>query len=86
VTYSLESQSYESWTNFGFSPVWLNDNESLLFVSHSKLFLADKAKRVRELLSVAPHQLSDVSISRDNRKIAVSRMVTEADIWLATLK
>jgi Tol biopolymer transport system component len=77
---SLERLTDRIW------PVWLNDNEHVLFRRQDKLFLVDRSKRVRELLSAAPDQFGLFALSPDNRRLAFTRVVSEADIWLATLK
>jgi Tol biopolymer transport system component len=92
VTYHLVSGAYQLLTEIsGFpfeapAPQWLNDNDHLLFSWQGKLFLVDQAKHPRELLSVAPDRLGYAVLSRDNRRIIFNRFVTDADIWLATLK
>jgi Tol biopolymer transport system component len=86
ATYALESRTSQSLTDFGAAPLWLNDNDHLLFYRQSKLFLVDHAKHVQELVSVAPDQIFFPSLSRDDRRIVFQRLVSEADIWLATLK
>jgi Tol biopolymer transport system component len=97
VIYHLTSRAYQLLTDSGLeadslgvpggpNPKWLNDNDHLLFSWQSKLFLVDQATQPRELLSVAPDQIAFPVLSRDNRTIVFSRWVSEADIWLATLK
>jgi Tol biopolymer transport system component len=87
--YSLESKQFEKLTNFGRRPVWLSDSRRMLFQDlRSRLYLLDsQSKRVREILSVAPHELGNgVTVSRDDRLIYFSLITTEADIWLMTLE
>jgi Tol biopolymer transport system component len=86
VTYAFESRTYQTLSDFGTSPVWLNDNDHLLFWWQGKQFLANQTKHVRELVSVAPDQVGAFSLSHDNRRMVFARFVFEADIWLATLK
>lgn len=88
LVYSLESQHYEKLTDFGARPVWLSDSRRLLFDHQGKLYLIDsRSKKVRELLSVAPHGFGNgVTLSRDDRQIYFSLVTTEADIWLMTLE
>jgi Tol biopolymer transport system component len=84
--YSLEPRQYEKLTDFGSDPVWLSDNRKLLFLHRSKLSLVDsQSKKVHEVLSVAPHRITDFVLSRDDRLIYFSIVTTEADIWLLTL-
>jgi Tol biopolymer transport system component len=87
--YSLESRQVEKLTNFGLRPVWLSDSRRILFQEpRAKLYLLDsQSKKVREVLSVAPHELGiGVAISRDDRLIYFSLIATEADIWLMSLE
>jgi len=86
--YSFDSGTYQTVADFGRDPVWLNDNESLVFPGKDKIFLVRSSdpKHVRELLSVAPDEIERLTVSRDNRTLVFTRQVTEADIWLATLK
>jgi hypothetical protein len=80
---------YQTVADFGRARVWLNDSQSLLFFRTDGMFLAHLADphHPHQLLSVAPDEISNgLSISRDNRTVVFGRKVTEADIWLATLK
>ena len=68
-------------------PVWLSDGRRLLFDEGSKLRLIDtQTGSVRDLLSIAPDILWLWSVSRDNRTAYITRRVSQADIWLMTLK
>ncbi len=85
--YSIQSQMYESLTDFGGAPVWLSDSRRVLFSFEGKLFLVDsQSKKSHEVLSVPGETLSGPSLSRDNREIYFTRGTNEADIWMATLK
>jgi Tol biopolymer transport system component len=86
--YSLESQQMERLPQIGYNPVWLGDSRRLLAQDHrGKLYLIHtQSRKSREILSVAPHSLAGTTLSRDNRRIYFSVRVSEADIWLATLK
>jgi hypothetical protein len=87
VTYSFESATYQTIADFGSGPVWLSDNDSVMFAWQNKVFLVSQTHpHPRELLSVAPDQIGGLTISRDNRTVVFQRSSTEADIWLATLK
>jgi Tol biopolymer transport system component len=88
VVYSLESQQYEKLTDFGSQPVWLSDSRRLLFRRQDKLYLIDsQSKKIRELLSVAPHESGvGVTLPHDDRLIYFSLLTTEADIWMMTLE
>jgi hypothetical protein len=55
--------------------------------SREKLLLVDAASGVsKEILSVAPDNVSDVAVSRDGRRIWFPCTSTAGDIWMATLK
>jgi eukaryotic-like serine/threonine-protein kinase len=89
LVYYLESQQYETLTEFGTVPVWLSDSRRLLFQNQEKdkLYLIDsESKKVHEVLSVAPHHFGqEVTLPHDDRVIYFSVLTTEADIWLMTL-
>jgi Tol biopolymer transport system component len=87
--YSLKSQQFEKVTDFGLRPIWLSDSRRMLFQDlQARLYLLDsRSKKVREVLSGAPHDLGNgVALSRDNRQIYFTLVTTEADIWLMNLE
>jgi Tol biopolymer transport system component len=85
--YSLESEKLERLTSFGSRPVWLADSRKLLFFDGGKIYLTDsRTGKPREILSVAPHSIDLLALSRDDRLMYFDVIVTEADIWLATLE
>jgi len=87
LSYSFESRQYERLTDFGAHPVWLNDNQRLLFFAQDKLYLLDsRTRKAQELLTVAPNRFQSLNISRDSRVVYFSLQTTEADIWLAALE
>ncbi len=86
-SYSFDSGRYERLTEFGEHPVWLNDNQRLLFFAQDKLYLLDsRTRKSQEILSVAPNHFQSLGVSRDNRTVYFSLKTTEADIWLAALE
>jgi eukaryotic-like serine/threonine-protein kinase len=86
-TYAFDRRQYERLTEFGEFPVWLKDNQRLLFFSQDKLYLLDsRTQKAQELLSVAPQRFQSLNLSRDGRVIYYSLKTTEADIWLADLE
>jgi Tol biopolymer transport system component len=88
ATCSLDSRKCDWLLDYGSFPVWLRDTRRLLFAYQGKILLLDTATRkVREVLSAAPHAVNgQFRLSRDDRVIYFSLGVTEADIWLATLQ
>ena len=86
-TYSFASQQYQRLTDFGNDPIWLNDNQRLLFFAQDQLYLLDsRTRKWQELLTVAPHRFQSLGLSRASRVIYFSLQTTEADIWLASLE
>lgn len=83
-----------SWasTRAGGGPRWLNDGRRLVFstfatTSRSALYLLDtRSKQVRELLAVAPNEIGQRTLSRDNRRIYFSLTSREADVWLISIQ
>jgi Tol biopolymer transport system component len=88
VVYTFRSRTYERLTDFGQWPVWLPDGRRVLFVSGGDgFFVVDRAtKRVRKIFSAARDVIGPPRLSRDGRQMFFSRRVTEADIWLLTLR
>ncbi len=86
--YSLQSQQFERLTEFGSLPRWLSDSKRLLVNSGGRIYLVDSGtKKVHEVLSLQPNEVDRrFALSRDDRMIYFSLVVTEADIWLATLE
>ncbi len=69
----------------GETPIWLNDNRRLIFFDVNKVFVIDSVmKKAKEILSVAPNDLQNMTVSPDNRSIYFALRKNESDIWLAT--
>jgi Tol biopolymer transport system component len=87
-TYEFRTQRYERLTEFGEWPVWLPDSRRILFVSGGKAFyIVDRVtKDVRKIYSVTRDVLGPPRLTRDGRHAYYSRRVTEADVWLMTLR
>ena len=74
-------------TDFGEWPIWLKDSRRLLFSYLGKLFLVDSATRkYHEVLSVPQPTLGSVGLSADERTIYYTRVTSEADIWMLTIR
>ena len=86
VIYDLVSNKNEELTNFGESPVWLNDNRRVIFFDVNKIYLLDTlTKKTKELMSFAANEnLQGITISPDNRFIYYSLQKKESGIWLAS--
>jgi len=87
-SYAIRSRTFERLTTFGEWPVWLPDSRHVLFVSGGKdLFIVDRdSKQVQKIYSVARDVIGPPRLSRDGRTIYLSRRITEADIWVATVQ
>ena len=88
AVYSLESHTYERIAPVGDWAHWLPDNRRLLFHYQGKVYLIDsQSKRMREILSVAPYEVSwQFGVSRDGRQIVFTLDATEADVWQISLE
>jgi len=86
--YSLESRTLRRLTEFGGVARWLSDCRRLMFHDEQKIYLLDtRSGKVREILSVAPHELGSIfTLARDDRLIVFPVEVTEADVWLMSLR
>jgi len=88
VIYSFASRRYERLTDYGQWPVWLPDGRRVLFVTGGNAFyvLDVQTRQARRVFSVTRDVIGPPQITRDGRAIYFTRRVTEADIWLATLR
>jgi Tol biopolymer transport system component len=86
--YSLESRTYDKVADFGEWPVWLPDSRRVLFVSGGKGFYVTdiRTKKARKIYSAARDVIGPPRLTRDGRVAYFGRRVTEADIWMVTLK
>ncbi|HMV49604.1 MAG TPA: hypothetical protein PKD31_17725, partial [Blastocatellia bacterium] len=82
--YSFEARQFTPLTTGrGLFPVWLNDNRRILYVDAGRLLISDPVTgQEREVLSLLPHRITSVAITRDNRSLYISVEENEADIWL----
>jgi Tol biopolymer transport system component/predicted Ser/Thr protein kinase len=87
AVHELGTDRLEWITDFGEWPIWLQDSRRLLFSHLGKLFLVDSATRkYHEVLSVPQQTLGSVGLSADERTIYYTRVTSEADVWLLTIK
>jgi hypothetical protein len=65
----------------------LSDGRRLLFDDSGRLYLVDsRSRKVHEVLSAAPYEVSTSRPSRDDRWIYFTQMAREADIWEMSLR
>jgi Tol biopolymer transport system component len=88
LTYELRTHRYERLTDFGEWPVWLPDSRHILFVSGGKAFyVVDRVtKQVRKVFAATRDVIGPPRLTREGRRVFYSRRVTEADLWLVTLR
>jgi len=88
VTFAVRTGVYQRLTNFGQWPVWLPDSRRLLFVSGGKAYyVVDRVTgRVNQVFAAGRDVVGPPTLTRDGRALYYTRRVTEADIWLVTLR
>jgi len=88
VSYTVRSGTYQRLTTFGQWPVWLPDSRRLLFVSGgSGYYVVDRETgRTSQVFSSGRDVIGPPALTRDGRELYYTRRVTEADIWLVTLR
>jgi Tol biopolymer transport system component len=89
--YSLDTGEYTRATDFGDDPYWLKDGRRLIFTHgiprDSSIYLLDsQSRKIHQILSVAPNEVTVSALSADNRWIYFGMVVNESDIWLANLQ
>ena len=67
--------------------MWLPDSRRILFVADKKAFylLDSRSKKIRKIFSVTADVIGPPRLARDGTAY-FSRRVTEADVWMVTLK
>jgi Tol biopolymer transport system component len=87
LIYDIEARTYDSISDFGSMPAWLEDSRRLLFFNDERIYLADvRSKSARQIYSLSPGRLTGLDVSKDNRSIYISVASSEADIWLLRLE
>ncbi len=87
LNYSIKSRSFERLRDSGQSPRWLSDGRRIVFADGGRLVLLDvSTKRVRELLSLKDAVIRNVALAPDDHAIYFIPMITDGDIWMATLR
>jgi len=86
ILYSLDTGRFERLTPSGMFPAWLNDSRRLIFADGGRLRIVDSVSgRQREVLSVAPAEVTQPTVSGDGRVIYFAVASSETTLWLATL-
>jgi Tol biopolymer transport system component len=85
VVYSFAQQRYDRFvTRIGAYPIWLNDNQRVLFRESGNLYVLDRLSgQWKEILALQPpSQMGNYALSRDNKRLYYTSGSNEADIWL----
>lgn len=88
VVYSFDEQRYQRFvTEVGSYPIWLNDNQRVLFREGGSLFVLDwlTGKWSEVFTLKAPSQIGRYAFSSDNTRLYYTSGSNEADIWLLKL-
>ncbi len=89
LMYTVATRAFERLADFGEWPVFLPDDRHVLFVAGGKAFyvLDTKTKEPpKRVYSVTRDVLGPPRLARDGSAMYYSRRVTEADLWLVTLR
>jgi Tol biopolymer transport system component len=88
LMFRLPTHTYERVADFGEWPVFLPDDRRVLFVADTRDFyvLDTLTKKTTKIYPGGREVLGPPRLSRDGTAMYYSRRVTEADIWLVTLK
>lgn len=73
-------------SEFGDSPVWLNDSRRLIFFEKNKIFLLDSlTRKPKETMTLPPTDiLQGITISPENRFVYYSLGKKDSNIWLTS--
>ena len=88
LAYDLRTRHFERLTDFGEWPTWLPDSRHILFVSGGKAFyIVDReTKQVRRVFTAGRDVIGAPRLARDGRRVFYQRRVTEADLYMVTLR
>jgi serine/threonine-protein kinase len=88
VTYSFADRRYDRLTTYGQWPIWLPDNRRILFVSGGNgFYVVDReSRKVQKIWGSISGVIGPPQLSSDAKTIYFTRRVTEADLWLVTLR
>jgi eukaryotic-like serine/threonine-protein kinase len=88
LMYNVPTRTYERLADFGEWPVFLPDDRRVLFVAGGRAFylLDTKTREIRKVRSETRDVVGPPRLTRDGAAMYYSRRVTEADIWLVSLK
>ena len=88
AVYSLATRTYETVSDSGATPRWLNDGRRVLFNDQGSVWLLDlRTKQKRVAIAPGPNESIDsfVTLTRDNRTVYAIRTLVQADVWLSSM-
>jgi Tol biopolymer transport system component len=89
VVYSFDTKRYERLVDRGNKPIWLRDGRQILFSPDpGHLAMIDVRTRQARTVFAMPRgsEISDFTVSNDDRWICVIRSNDEGDVWLAKME
>jgi eukaryotic-like serine/threonine-protein kinase len=86
MLYSLETQRYETITEVGARPEWLDDNRHLTVIHKDGIWLLDSETRaLSQLVNRPPISISSHGFAPDKRRIYYTATEHQADLFLLSL-
>jgi Tol biopolymer transport system component len=83
MLYTFETNSFERITDFGSRPIWLHDNQRIIFRDAGKLFLVNvETKKIQEIPLQSPYPVIEYGLTSDSHTLYYTLLSTEADVWL----
>lgn len=85
--YSFATKRFTRFPASGDSPVWLSDSRRFVFRNGKKWLIGDiVSQATRPILDSAPAEAIPTAFSPDGRTIFYTRLLSEGDIWMITMK
>lgn len=85
-SYSFETGTFQTLTDYNSIPRWLPDNRRIVFVNDGRAMLGDvQTGSVREFLPQIKDQLRNITVSPDGKLLYYTAVSSESDIWLMDL-
>jgi Tol biopolymer transport system component len=83
MLYTFETNSFERITDFGSRPIWLHDNQRMIFRDAGKLFLVNaETKKIQQIELQSPYPVIEYGLTSDSHTLYYTLLSTEADVWL----
>jgi hypothetical protein len=87
LRYDTRTKNVSKILDFGFGVKWLTDSERILVSTLDSIQLFNlRTKKQHELMKVQLDSFATFDVSADDRTIYYSQRLSEADVWLITIK